>query len=149
MDSVSKAKLYKDLCDLVCLWFPTTTVSQPDMAELIGCTETTLNKILSKQIKGLKLSYEQVVSIKELMGCSAETLFDAPSDAEQTVISVIEDLYQAFEDAGMDPTIENVVNGLCEYFSLTRAQVHEKLFELMQANHLLVENGLFYVPDGQ
>jgi protein-disulfide isomerase-like protein with CxxC motif len=85
----------------------------------------------------------------KLMGCSADTLFDAPSETEQTVISVIEDLYQAFEQSGMDPTIENVVNGLCEYFGLTKAQVHEQFFALMQSNHLLVENGLFYVPDGQ
>lgn len=149
MDSVSKAKLYRDLCDLVCLWRPTMTMSNEQIALSIGCTEATLDKILAKQTKGLKLSYEQVVSLMKLMGCSADTLFDAPSKVEQTVISVIEDLYQAFEQQGMDPSIENVVNGLCEYFGLTKAQVHEQLFALMQDNHLLVENGLFYVPDGQ
>lgn len=115
---------------------------------IVGCNVNTLVKLYRFNMDGLKLSYEQVVSLAQVMKIKPETLFFEQKDPSRLWINTIGDLYAAYADSGIDPSIANVVGGLCEFFGLNKAEVHEKLFALMQEGLLLVEDGLFCVSEG-
>lgn len=139
MDATRKADLYRNLCSHV------MQAGVPmDAAEELGMTEATLEKVLANDIKGLKLSLEQVVSIAEYIGIEAEVLLRSPLDSNELMVKAIDDIYTFFSQKQMNLTLTQVIESLAHYFSISTEKVCKQLFELMELGLIGVEDAKFY-----
>lgn len=153
MNAAEKSRLYANLCEKFADWV--FTLDHPEKfsdkwwtetAEFIGCSVSTAQKVYDADTKGMKLSYEQVVSIASLMGIPPAELLEAPKDVDETFIQAISSLYEGLSTKGIEATLRKVVEGLAEWFDLSVAQVYDKLFEMMENKKLIVDDGLFCEP---
>lgn len=107
-------------------------------------TEATLEKVLANDIKGLKLSLEQVVSIAEYIGIEPEVLLRSPLDSNELMVKAIDDIYTFFSQKQMNLTLTQVIESLAHYFSISTEKVCKQLFELMELGLIGVEDAKFY-----
>lgn len=150
MDKLRRQALYNRICDAFVSYFNTVnnldsvSVTQAEMARSVGVTESTLVKMYDKQIKGLKLSVEQVVSLAELMKIDPAEFLKSPDNQDDRIVQAISDLYDFCEAKGKDLSLTGLVNTLAKYFECEPVWMQGKLFELMEVNRIGVENGRFF-----
>lgn len=151
MDKLRRQALYNRICesfiDFVMSQHGIGTdgdSAKAEMARIVGITESTLEKILIRQTKGLKLSVEQVVSLAELMKIDPAEFLKSPDNQDDKIVQAISDLYDFCEAKGRDFNLTGLVNTLAKYFECEPVWMQGKLFELMEINRIGVENGRFF-----
>ena len=149
MDKLRRQALYSRICDAFAIYYVVPDIdgvykTLQEIGQVIGIAETTLEKVIRKETKKLKLSIEQVISLAELMSMDPAEFLKPPANQDDQIIQAISDLYDLCESKSKDLALTGFVQMLAKYFECEPVWMQGRLFELMEQNRIGVENGKFF-----